>query len=69
LAFICFDSDKGKAEEFARKIKNVLGLPITINLVTKENVIRDTMERVNEILNIEGKNFQQVLMNVSSGIS
>jgi hypothetical protein len=67
LAFICFDIDKNKAEEFARKIKNVLGLPITINLVTKENVIRDTMERVNEILNLEGKKFQQVLMNVSSG--
>ena len=67
MAFICFDSDKSKAEEFARKIKNVLELPITINLVTKENVIRDTMERVNEILNIEGKKFQQVLMNVSSG--
>jgi hypothetical protein len=67
VAFICFDSDKSKAEEFARKIKNVLGLPIAIHLVTKENVIRDTMERVNEILNIEGRNFQQVLMNVSSG--
>jgi hypothetical protein len=67
LALICFDIDKNKAEEFARKIKNVLGLPITINLVAKENVIRDTMERVNEILNIEGRNFQQVLMNVSSG--
>lgn len=67
MAFICFDLDKNKAEEFARKIKNVLGLPITVHLVTKENVIRDTMERVNEILNIEGKNFQQVLMNVSSG--
>jgi hypothetical protein len=67
LAFICFGSDKSKAEEFARKIKNVLGLPITIHIVTKENVIRDTMERVNEILNIEGRNFQQVLMNVSSG--
>jgi hypothetical protein len=67
LAFICFDTDKNKAEEFARKIKNVLGLPITINLVTKENVIKDTMERVNEILNLESKNFQQVLMNVSSG--
>ncbi|MFY9965401.1 MAG: hypothetical protein WAK50_06640 [Nitrososphaeraceae archaeon] len=67
MAFICFDSDKSKAEEFARKIKNVLGLPITIHLATKENVIRDTMERVNEILNIEGRNFQQVLMNVTSG--
>jgi hypothetical protein len=67
LAIVCFDSDKNRAEEFARKIKNVLGLPITINLVTKENVIRDTMERVNEILNLEARVFQQVLMNVSSG--
>jgi hypothetical protein len=67
LAFICYESDKNKAEEFARKIKNVLELFITINLVTKENVIRDTMERVNEILNLEGRNFRQVLMNVSSG--
>ncbi len=67
LSLICFDNDKNKAEEFARKITSVLGIPITINLVTKENVIRDTMERVNEILNLEGRNFQQVLMNVSSG--
>jgi hypothetical protein len=25
------------------------------------------MERVNEILNLDGKDFQQILMNVSSG--
>ncbi|MGH9976788.1 MAG: hypothetical protein ACRD8Z_13285, partial [Nitrososphaeraceae archaeon] len=67
LALICFDNDKNRAEEFSRRIKSVLGMPIAINLVTKENVIRDTMERVNEILNLEGRNFQQVLMNVSSG--
>jgi hypothetical protein len=67
LVIICFDSDKSKAEEFSRRIRNVLGLPITINLVTKENVIRDTMERVNEILNLNAKEFQQVLLNVSSG--
>jgi hypothetical protein len=67
LALICFDNDKNRAEEFSRRIKSVLGIPITINLITKENVIRDTMERVNEILNLEGRNFQQVLMNVSSG--
>ena len=30
-------------------------------------VIRDTLERVTEILNLHGKQFQQVLMNVSSG--
>jgi hypothetical protein len=67
LVLICFGSDKSKAEEFSRKIRTVLGLPVTITLVTKENVIRDTMERVNEILNLNAKEFQQVLMNISSG--
>jgi len=36
-------------------------------MVEKENVVRDTMERVNEILNLNGKEYQQVLMNVSAG--
>jgi hypothetical protein len=67
LALICFNSDKNKADDFARKIKSVLGIPITITVVTKENVVRDTMERVNEILNLHAKEFQQVLLNVSSG--
>jgi hypothetical protein len=67
LVLICFSSDKSRAEEFSRKIRSVLGLPVTITLVTKENVIRDTMERVNEILNLNAKEFQQILMNVSSG--
>ena len=67
LALICFDSDKDSANAFSKKIREVLGIPITITVVTKDNVIRDTMERVNEILNLHGKEFRQVLMNVSSG--
>ena len=67
LVMICFESDKNKAEEFSKRIRGLLGLPKTINLVTKENVIRDTMERVNEILSLNAKEFQQVLMNISSG--
>jgi len=67
LALICFNSDKNRAEDFAKKIKSVLGVPITITVVTKENVIRDTMESVNEILNLHAKEFEQVLLNVSSG--
>jgi hypothetical protein len=67
LALICFNSDKNKAEDFARKIKSVLGVPITITIVTKENVVRDTMENVNDILNLHAKEFDNVLLNVSSG--
>jgi hypothetical protein len=67
LALICFSSDNHNAEHFSSKIRSVLGLPVTINIVTKENVIRDTMERVNEILILNGKEFQQVLMNISAG--
>lgn len=67
LALICFSSDKNRAEDFAKKIKTVLGIPVAITVVTKENVIRDTMESVNEILNLHAKDFEQVLLNVSSG--
>lgn len=67
LALICFNSDKNRAEDFAKKIKSVLGVPITITVVTKENVVRDTMESVNEILSLHAKEFEQVLLNVSSG--
>jgi PII-like signaling protein/molybdenum-dependent DNA-binding transcriptional regulator ModE len=67
LALICFSSDKNRAEDFAKKIRSVLGVPITITIVTKENVVRDTMESVNEILNLHAKEFEQVLLNVSSG--
>ena len=67
LALICFDSDKNRAEDFAKKIRSVLGIPITITIVTKENVVRDTMESVNDILNLHAKEYDQVLLNVSSG--
>ena len=67
LALICFNSDKNRAEDFAKKIKSVLGIPITITIVTKDNVVRDTMESVNDILNLHAKEFDQVLLNVSSG--
>jgi len=40
LALICFSSDKNRAEDFAKRIESVLGIPITITIVTKENVVR-----------------------------
>lgn len=67
LALICYSEDKEKAEAFTRRIVGVLGIRTTINVVSRENVIRDTMERVSEILAREGKDYQQVLMNVSCG--
>jgi len=66
LAIICYDHDKSKAEDFAKKIKSVLALPVNLYLVNEENVVRDTLERVNEIL-MHSKEFHQVLVNVSSG--
>ena len=67
LALICYSSDKNRADDFAKKIISVLGVPTTITIVTKENVVRDTMESVNEILNLHANEFEQVLLNVSSG--
>ena len=67
LILICFQEDKNKAEEFSRRIKSILGLPITITLVAKENVIIDTMDRINEILQLHINEFEDILMNVSCG--
>ncbi|MFB5600093.1 MAG: hypothetical protein ACE5SW_07715 [Nitrososphaeraceae archaeon] len=67
LVLLCFEEDKSKAEEFSRRIKSVLGLPISVTLVNKDNVIRDTMERINEVLEIDKNEFEDILMNVSCG--
>ena len=67
LVLLCFYEDKNKAEEFSRRIKSILGLEITISLVTQENVIRDTMDRINEILQLNKKEFEDILINVSCG--
>ncbi|MGD1835429.1 MAG: DUF6293 family protein [Nitrososphaeraceae archaeon] len=67
LALICFNDDAKSADDFSRKIRNVLGIPVKIYLVNENNVIRDTMERVTEIATIESRNFSQVLINVSCG--
>lgn len=67
LVLLCYSSDKQKADEFSRKLRTVLGMQVMISVVARENVIRDTMERIGEILNIHKSEFQQVLMNVSCG--
>ncbi len=67
LVLLCYNSDKQKADEFSRKLRNVLGMPVMISLVARENVIRDTMERVGEILTMHKSDFEQVLMNISCG--
>jgi len=66
LALICYDYDKEKADDFSRKIRSILGLPVSIHLVSRKNVIRDTLERVSDVL-ANSKEFHQVLMNVSCG--
>src|SRR5437667_12914343 len=65
LALICFESDKEKANEFSTKIKSILGLAYSIHLVSRKNVIKDTLERVSEILTGYGMDFSQVLMILS----
>lgn len=67
LALVCYTSDEQPAKEFAKRIEHVLDIPTTIHLVDRNNTIRDTIKKVTEILDNNTNNFQQVLMNISSG--
>ncbi len=58
---------KQSTEVFVRKISSFLGVHVTITIIKRENAIRDMIERIGEIVSKEGKEFQQILMNISCG--
>ena len=67
LILICYSSDESKAIEYSKKIETIIGIGSEIILVEKENVVKDTIERVNEVLLKKSMEYHQILMNVSSG--
>ena len=67
LALICYEDEKTKAEEFGRRISSTLGLPIGYLTVSRNNVIRDVLERIAEVIKTESEQFDQILLNVSAG--
>lgn len=75
LVLICYNSDKQNADEFSKRIGSTLGIPITIYSLARDNIIRDTIEKVSEILKntVNDENgdkkekYKQVLINISSG--
>ncbi|MEX2060916.1 MAG: hypothetical protein WD966_07670, partial [Nitrosopumilaceae archaeon] len=44
-----------------------LGIPISLRLISKPDVIRSAMERIAEIIKTESGQFEQILINVSAG--
>ncbi len=67
LALICYKDDRDRADEFSKRIDSLIGIVTEIITVDKENVVKDTIERVNEVLLMKSLDYQQILMNVSSG--
>ena len=67
LILICYSNDEPKAIEYSKKIETIIGIGSEIILVEKENVVKDTIERVNEVLLKKSMEYHQILMNVSSG--
>lgn len=53
LILLCFESDKSKTQVLADRIRDVIGIAITIHVVTKENVVRDTVEKIDETLKVK----------------
>ncbi|MFQ5970119.1 MAG: DUF6293 family protein [Nitrososphaerales archaeon] len=67
LALLCYEDEKPKAEEFARRIRSTLGIPVSVLVVSEKDVIREVLQRVAELIKNEMGSFEQILMNVSAG--
>ncbi|MEX0764156.1 MAG: DUF6293 family protein [Nitrosopumilaceae archaeon] len=67
LILLHYEEDKKDVEEFSRNIRSTLGIPISLRLISKPDVIRSAMERIAEIIKTESGQFEQILINVSAG--
>ncbi|MFY9301332.1 MAG: DUF6293 family protein [Candidatus Nitrosotenuis sp.] len=67
LILLHYEEDKKEVEEFSRNIRSTLGVPISLKMIAKPDIIRSAMEHVAEIIKKESGQFEQVLINVSSG--
>ena len=67
LILLSYEEQKAQTEEFARRIRSTLGLPVSEMVVSDGNVIRDVLQSIAKVISEEGSNFDQILMNVSAG--
>jgi len=67
LVLFHYQEDKNEVDEFARNLRTTLGIPISLRVITKPDVIRSAMEHVADILKKEAGQFEQILINVSAG--
>ncbi|MGH9999509.1 MAG: DUF6293 family protein [Nitrosopumilaceae archaeon] len=67
LVLLHYAEDKNDVEEFSRNIRSTLGIPVSLRLISKPDVIRSAMEQLAEIIKTESGKFEQHLINVSAG--
>ena len=66
LILLCYENDVRKAEEFGRRISNALIIPVSYMIISSNNVIKEVLEKMTELLKKE-QGFDQILINVSAG--
>lgn len=67
LILLHYAEEKNDVEEFSRNIRSTLGIPVSLRLISKPDVIRSAMEQVAEVIKTESGKFEQLLINVSAG--
>jgi hypothetical protein len=50
LILLCYPYDKSKAIRYTKEIDTLIGLGSEIILVEKEDIVKNTVDRVNEVL-------------------
>jgi hypothetical protein len=67
LILLHYAEDKKDVEEFSHSIHSTLGIPVSLRLIAKPDIIRSSMEHISEIIKTESGKFEQLLINVSAG--
>lgn len=67
LVLICLNEDKAIADDFSSSLKRVLKIPIEVYSIEGRDILGGLLTAISNILEKDGKNFDDVIMNVSGG--
>lgn len=65
LVLLHYPEDKNDAEEFSYDVSHTFGIPVSLRIISKPDIIMNGIEQVNEI--VATTKLGRVLMNISAG--
>ena len=67
IVVVCYEDQNTEAKKFIDEIKSILNISFEIICINKQNVVRETIEKLSVLISASKEIFDNILMNISTG--